>query len=336
MKKYLLIVVVCLFAGCTRMVKLEQKHSPAEFTSVFYKPSCAGGFKIFALPPDDSALLMLEVYHPDTARVMIPRDGFKRVVAMSSTYAAHLEAADRLDRLVGVSSPQYISSEAVKELDLPDVGHDGAMNYEQLLAVKPELVMLYGVGGPSPIVGKLEELGIPYVYLSDFEEQTPLGRAEWLVASGALVGADMRDEFARIKQAYKPVEDSVAVMINAPYGGTWFLPGRDGYMSRLIADAGGYIVATQQSGSSSVPIDYEPALVALSRADLWLCPGASTSLKELEVAVPKARFSGAVWNQLPRFYEDGAMRPDSVLGELKMIMAGSAPTDSLRYFYRLK
>lgn len=335
MKKILPLLLLFSAFGCTHVVKKAQQHDTSEFTEIYFEPAYASGFRIKALP-GDSTSLMLEVFNPDTARIVIPRGGFRRVVAMSSTYVAHLEAAGRLDRLVGVSSPQYISSPAVRAMSLPDVGHDGAMNYEQLLAVKPELVMLYGVGGPSPIVPKLEELGVPYVYVSDFSEQLPLGRAEWIVASGALVGADMRPIFNDVRSAYMPLAGEKSVMINAPYGGAWFIPGTEGYMSRLIADAGARIVAPQRSGSDSTPIDSEEALMALTKAEIWLCPGAASNRAELEMAVPKARFQGNVWNQTADFYESGAVRPDSVLSELKMILSGTAPTDSLRYFYKVK
>ena len=335
MKKILPLLLLLSSFGCTNVVKKEQQHDISEFSATYFEPTYASGFRIKSLP-DDSTSLMLEVFSPDTSRIIIPRGGFQRVVAMSSTYVAHLETAGRLDRLVGVSSPQYISAPAVRAMSLPDVGYDGAMNYEQLLAVKPELVMLYGVGGASPIVPKLEELGVPYVYVSDFSEQLPLGRAEWIVASGALVGKDMRPVFDDIKAAYMPTEGDKAIMINAPYGGAWFIPGADGYMSRLIADAGARIVAPQRSGSDSTPIDSEEALMALTKADLWLCPGGATNLAELELAVPKSRFKGDVWNQTADFYESGAVRPDSVLSELKMIFNGTVPADSLRYFYKVK
>lgn len=329
MNRILLIITALTLFSC---VRIDKPKAPEAFKDTYYEPRHAEGFRI--LSADDQ--LMLEVYSPDTARIVIPREGFRRIVCMSSTYVAHLEAAGRLDRLVGASSPQYISSEAVKAMSIPDVGHDGAMNYEQLVAVKPELVMLYGIGGPSPIVGKLEELDIPYVYIADFEEQSPLGRAEWVVATGALVGEDMRPMFSSVEAAYRPVEDSVRVMINAPYSGSWFIPGRDGYMAQLLRDSGAQLMVDEPDGVKSNPIDSEEALFALSKADVWLCPGASTNLKELKLAVPKARFAGDVWNQTARFYEDGSIRPDSVLGEMKLIMRGEAPADSLRYFYRLR
>lgn len=326
----LFIIISAIF--CIACARVDKQPGTEEFHEVYYEPQYASGFRIFSNGDDR----MLEVYSPDTARIVIPRNGFKRIVCMSSTYVAHLEEAGRLDRLVGASSPQYISSEKVREMKVPDVGYDGAMNYEQLLAVKPELVMLYGVGGPSPIVSKLEELDVPYVYISDFEEPTPLGRAEWVVATGALVGEDMRPAFESVVSAYRPVNDSVKVMINAPYSGSWFIPGRDGYMAKLLRDSGARLMVEEPGGVESRPVDSEKALYALSKAEVWLCPGGSTSLPELKVAVPKARFNGPVWNQTPRFYEDGSIHPDSVLGELKMIMHGTTPADSMRYFYRLR
>lgn len=336
MKRLIPILTGLLLAvGCTRVVSLPPAHDCAEFTAEVYSPAHASGFRLMSLP-GDSSLLMLEVYRPDTARIVIPEGGFRRLVVMSSTYVAHLEAAERLDRLVGASSPDYITSPRVRAMSLPDVGHDGAMNYEQLLAVKPEMVLLYGVGGPSPIVPKLEELRVPYVYISDFEEQSPLARAEWAVATGALVGSDLRQWFAGVERAYRPDSAAVRVMVNAPYGGSWFIPGREGFMSRLIADAGGRIVAPQTPGADSRPIDMEQALVSLADADVWLCPGSAETLSDLRSALPKARFAGAVWNQTSDFYENGAARPDSVLSELKAILRGEAPADSLRYFYRLK
>ena len=328
-------LIACIFViiGLTGCVRTGNQPAPEAFKEVFFEPQHADGFRVLR----SGSQLMLEVYSPDTARIVIPEGGFQRIVCMSSTYVAHLEAAGRLDRLVGASSPQYISSERVKEMSVPDVGYDGAMNYEQLLAVKPELVMLYGIGGPSSIEGKLKELDVPYVYISDFEEQSPLGRAEWVVATGALVGEDMRPMVDSVTAAYRPTSvEPVNVMINAPYSGSWFIPGRDGYMAQLLHDSGARLMVDEPEGVESKPIDSEQALYALSQARVWLCPGASTSLAELKLAVPKARFSGYVWNQTSRFYEDGAIRPDSVLGELKMIMQGNATADSLRYFYRLK
>lgn len=302
------------------------------FTEEYYTPISAQGFD---LKQDSAGGLLLRTFRPDTMFTVIPEGGFRRIVAMSSTQVGYLEAAGAADRLVAASSPQYITSEVVRAMNLPDVGHDGAMNWEQLLAVSPDMVLIYGIGGPSPIEPKLKELGVPYVYISDFQENNPIGRAEWLVAVAALAGSDARKLMGRINRNYEPTGGNLSVMLNAPYGGTWFVPGRRNYMSILVADAGGQIVARQEDSSESSPIDLEEALVDIAKSDLWLCPGEARSLAQLRQAVPKARFQGRAWNQTPDFYERGAARPDEVLAELQTIINGSAP-DSLHYFYRLR
>ncbi len=36
--------------------------------------------------------------------------------------------------------------------------------------------------------GKLNELGIPFMYVGDYLEESPLGKAEWMVALSEVVG----------------------------------------------------------------------------------------------------------------------------------------------------
>lgn len=328
MRKFLFAALI--LAGCTHVAKLPQDYPAKDFTNTYYTPEYASGFELLSLP-SDSSRLMLRTFAPDTMEVVIPKGGFKRIVAMSSTYVAYLQEADALSVLVGASSPQYLTA----KVDLPDVGYEGAMDYETLLATKPELVLIYGIGGPSTIADKLDALSVPYIYISDFQEQQPLGRAEWQVAVAALAGRDLRTHFGQIATNYTPAPGSVPIMLNAPYGGTWFIPGKEGYASQFIADAGGQLRIEQAEGTESQAINEERALVALTEAKVWLCPGQASTLSELKQAVPKSRFTGTVWNQRPDFYESGAARPDRVLAELKLIFAGEAP-DSLHYFYKLK
>ena len=42
--------------------------------------------------------------------------------------------------------------------------------------------------------GKLRELGIPYIYIGDYMEESPLGKAEWLMVAAEL--CNVRDKGA--------------------------------------------------------------------------------------------------------------------------------------------
>lgn len=321
---------VLLLSSCTRAVSVPQADM---YGSNYYTPTYSTGFTIRSLPGDES-MLMLETYRPDTMQTIIPRGGFGSVAVMSSTYVGLLHAAGADGKIVAASSRQHITDNAVRERAV-EIGYEGAMDYEALLSAKPEVALIYGIGGPSAIAAKLDELSVPYVYVGDFEETHPLGRAEWMVALGALCGTDAREIFSRVTEAYRPVAGNVAVMINAPYSGNWFIPGKESYMSRLIADAGGTLTIDLPHGSESKPVDMEQALPALSRADVWLSPGSADSSADLKTVVPKADFKGRVWNQNPDFYELGAAFPDSVLGELKLIFSG-CEADTLHFFRRVQ
>lgn len=332
MKKFIpALLLLLLTVGCTRIVKL---NDTAQYTVDRYVPQYASGFRLKSRPAD-TASVMLEVYRPDTMRIIIPRGGFRSIMCLSSTYVGALAELGESGRISAVSAKEFITDPTVRA-HAADVGYDGAMNYEAMLAAKPDIALIYGIGGPSPIAPKLDELAVPYIYINDFEEQDPLGRAEWSVALGALAGRDnAAARFSRIAEAYRPVAGSVPVMINAPYSGAWFIPGSDNYMIRLLHDAGARLTAPAHDGVDSKPIDIEEALPALKNADIWLFPGQAASIAQLGQMVPKARFDGPVWNQTPDFYESGASRPDLVLKELQAIVKGESP-DSTRYFIRLK
>ncbi|MCM1310812.1 MAG: ABC transporter substrate-binding protein [Bacteroides sp.] len=330
MNKYCLLIPLLALCGC--------KNTPhcadaADFTQTVYEPEYATGFKIYSLP-NDFGRQAVEIYRPDTMRIVVPEGGFKSVMCMSSTYVGALSQLGADSMIVAVSNRDYIVNPYVSH-HAAEAGYEGAMDYEAILAAKPEVAMIYGIGGHSPIEAKLKELNIPYVYINDFEEQNPLGRAEWMVAIGALVGKDAAANFDAVKAAYCPTSGETMVMINAPYSGNWFIPGRDNYMSKLITDAGGKLSASQQAGAESTVIDLEEAIPALNNSQVWLNPGQAGSLADAQRLIPKARINAEVWNQTSDFYESGASRPDLVLDELKMIFSGTE-SDSLRYFVRLK
>lgn len=323
MKRLAIPLILLIAASCTP----ERKEADTSaYTHEIYTPEYAGGFALKSLP-DDTTMLALEVYKPDTTRIIIPQGGFGKVACMSSTYVGMLAEAGSAERIAGVSNVSHVTNPAVRNSAV-EIGYEGAMDYEALIASGAELTLIYGIGGETPVAAKLEELGLPYVYISDFEEQDPLGRAEWLVALGALTGKDMAARFREIAAAYEPAEGNTPVMLNAPYGGAWFIPGKEGYMSRLVSDAGGEITVRQPSGVQSQPVDMEDAIPALERAEIWLNPGTSAE-------VAHARFRGKAWNQRPDFFESGAVRPDKVLSELKLIFKG-CEADTLHYFQRLR
>ena len=222
-----------------------------------------------------------------------------------------------------------------------------------------DLVLLYGVNGASGMEPKLRELGIPFMYVGDYLEESPLGKAEWMVALSEVVGCRSEGEkvFAEIPVRYNALKQRVAenaldapsVMLNMPYGDSWFMPSAGSYAVRLIEDAGGDYIYKKNTGNASTPVDMEEAYLLASAADLWLNVGMASTLGEVKAACPKFADTrcfrnGYVYNNNARtnaaggndYFESGVVHPELVLRDLIKIFHPELVEEDFVYYKRLK
>lgn len=371
----LILLLALAFTGCR-----SKSSKLADFNTPLYTPEYASGFDIRSA--DGRQSVLVTVTNPwqgadsITTRLFILRDGeqvpedfdgqllegdARRIVAMSSTHIAMLDVIGEVGRVTGVSGIDYISNSDIQARrdSIGDVGYEGNINYELLLSLDPDLVLLYGVNGASAMEGKLKELGIPFMYVGDYLEESPLGKAEWLVALSEVVGKRAKGEkvFADIPLRYNALKQRVAdnaidapsVMLNTPYGDSWFMPSADSYVARLIADAGGDYIYKKNTGNTSTPIDLEEAYLLASAADMWLHVGAANTFGELKAACPKFADTrcfrnGDVYNNNARtntaggndYYESAVVHPDLLLRDLIKIFHPELVEEDFVYYKRLK
>lgn len=293
----------------------------------------------------------------------------RKVVCMSSSYVAFIDALGETETIKGVSGASYITNDSIRARlgrgSVRDVGHDSNMNYEVLAGMRPDIVFIYGVyGDNSAMTRKLDELGIKYMYIGDYVEQSPLGKAEWLVAFGEMF--DRREQamevFDSVRTNYERLRDEVEgrvmllssnkpkVMLNAPYRDTWFVPGDRSYMARLIGDAQGDYACAGVDSEQSRPISIESAYIFASGSDVWLNPGQASTEAELIAGNPRFGeirpvVNGRVFNCNKRstpgggsdFWESGAVRPDIVLRDMvKMFYPWMLPGYEPYYFNKVE
>lgn len=299
----------------------------------------------------------------DTAAALRPgeiRYPIRKAVCMSSTHVAFLDAVGSIGVVKGVSGLDFITNPAVHAGDAKDVGYDNNLNYEMIVALQPDAVFIYGLTGENAAVAKLQQLGVPVVYISDYLENDPLGRAEWIVPFGLLTGRmeDAVAQFMHTENEYNSLGERVAgsvddrpeVMLNSPYKDVWYLPGDRSYMVRLLGDAGGDYLGKGEDTDVSRPVSAEKALVLMARADYWLNPGRARDMAQLRA--DNRRFAtlpvvqkGKVYNNNARitpmggsdFWESGAVRPDVVLSDMVRILHPDLlPEHELYYFRKLE
>lgn len=373
-----MICVTASLYGCAG----DSASLPNDFTTIIYTPEHASGFDIRENNRNPSTLVTIRnPWQGDTdveQYLLILRDGARypgnfpgqvvhapvhRVVCMSTSHVALFDAIGQAKRICGVSGIDYISNSYVREHrmcgEVRDVGYDTNLNFELLYAMRPDIVLLYGVTGENPVITrKLEELAIPYIYIGDYMEESPLGKAEWMVVAAEL--CDLReagiDSMRRIAGNYNRLKERIAatpagkrprVMLNTPYRDTWFMPSTRSYMVRLIEDAGGEYIYTKNRSNASVAVDLEEAYLLANEADCWINVGACNTLQELTSQNPKfatvpAVRNRRVWNNNRRqtpaggsdFWESGVVRPDRILEDLHTVFSeDGAPTC---YYKRLE
>lgn len=371
----ILFVLSFTLAACT-----NKKSKFEDFNKNIYTPEYASGFTICGV--DDMESVIITSTNPwqgadsVSTHLFIARNGesapegfsgqvldgdARRIVAMSSTHIAMLDAVGAVNSIVGVSGLDYISNPNIlsRRDSVGDVGFEGNINYELLLSLDPDIVLLFGLNGESAMEGKLNELGIPYMYVGDYLEESPLGKAEWLVALSEIIGKreDGVKSFEDIPARYNNLKKSVAeaalespkIMMNTPYGDSWFMPSTKSYAVQLIHDAGGVYVYGKNTGNASLPIDLEEAYLLTSEADIWINVGMANTLDDVARMCPKFTDTrcfrnGEVFNNNARtnaaggndYYESAVVNPDLLLRDLIKIFHPELVEEDFVYYKKLK
>lgn len=368
------------FTSMLFLLSCENRKSISEiFDKDLYNPHFSSNFKIST--DKDSVNSLITVYNPwqgsedVSSEFLVARDGnippgFKgeivkgkveRIICMSSTHIAMLEALGKDSLIVGVSGLQYVSNRYVNQNKdtIPDIGYEGNIDYERLLAVNPDLVLLFSVNGASGMEPKLKEFGIPYIYIGDYVEEDPLGKVEWIMPVAEILGIrdkgleifeDVRRNYTRLVEKVQCSEtEAPKVMVNAPFANSWFMPSTDSYVARMIKDAGAEYVYGFNTGNSSEPIDLESALKLVSSSHFWINIGDVRNKKQLLAQFPKFSdtpcvVNGNIYNNNLKTtpgggndcYESGAVRQDLVLRDLIKIFHPELIEEDFTYYLRLE
>lgn len=363
--------LMCVLGACRPRGNAELR----DFTRTVYAPSYAVGFEIVGRADGRSTILKTkrpwQGAEGEETALFIARDGepapagFKgqtvkagarRIVCMSSSYVAMLSELHAVNRIVGLSCRDYISNDSVaaRRAAIAEVGYEGSVDYETLVAVAPDIVLLYGLNGLSAMEAKLRELGIPFVYMGDYLEENPLGKAEWLVpvaeilderAAGEAVFGALVPRYEAMKARVDSVTSRPAVMLNAPYGDSWFMPADGSYVVRLIHDAGGRYIYECNHGTRSEPVDMETAMRLLAEADVWCNVNGFADLADVRRRLPNTAAvfcvrAGRVYADDRRlnaaggndYWESGILHPDVVLRDwIKILHPERVPEDFVYY-----
>ena len=377
-RPFLHTLLLCATLWC--MCACGSQSNIDDFHQILYSPSHATGFRIICAEGKQSTIIcvtnpwqsannvetMLFIARagekaPSGFRGQVLQGEAKRVVCMSSSHIAMLDAIGAVESVVGVSGKDFITNPYIiaHRHSVADVGYDGNINFELLVAQRPDIVLLYGVTGACSMQSKLDELGIPYIYIGEYVEQDPLGKTEWLISLAEIVGC--REQgiayFSQVPQRYNHLKSMAAaatspqpkVMLNTPYADSWFMPSSTSYLARLIADAGGDYIYKRNTSNHSLPIDLEQAALLTTETDIWLHVEGVSTLQDLRQQYPKFANMpcvqrGEIYNCDKRrvlgggndYWESGVVQPDIILRDLIKIFHPELVSEAFVYYRKIE
>lgn len=287
----------------------------------------------------------------------------QRMVLMSATHVALIErlreySPDVWDRVAGVmwgKSYQWFFPEVERRLSegkLVDVGAAWSPDYERLVALNPDLVVIYTFEG-DPVRSKLEELRIPYVVNSEYLETTLLGRFEWIKLFGALLGLDdvAAKVFDLVESRYvliaHKVSASIATLNLRPvkvawfsvFRGTIYVAGGLSYVANSISDLNAVYAFSDLRSTGGAQVSLEDFVARARDADvLVVSTDLLTSLEALTGELPQiAEFRAVREGRVYRFhssiYQLGYMDTEGWFLDLAaMLYPDLFPGHELSYF----
>ncbi len=364
---------IAIVASCSPSPKVDStspiqilKEIPPKYATGFTTFETSYGYLISVLKPYPGADKPLYyLISEDSIQLTLPdsiafiKSPVSRMVCTSTSHIPLLTYLGKANTLVGFPNLDYISSVEVRkniaEGKVTDVGNSMDLNIEELLALSPDLIMIYSMKDLQK-ADRLKSFGLKTVLNADFMETDPLGRAEWIKVMGYLIGEERAADsvFAQIESNYltskallKEKKDTVTVFSGSLYGDAWFMPGGNNYAAKLLIDAGFDYLWEEDTHTEFIQLGFESVFEKAVDAAFWVSPAPFPDLNALSSS--DSRYSGfralklgnvfVYDNQIGEtggniYLEEGYIRPDLILKDLIKIHQPELLPEHKLYFYR--
>ena len=287
----------------------------------------------------------------------------KTIVVTSTTHIPSLEMLNEVNSLVGFPHCDYISSDKVrKRIDakkVKELGNNHDLNTEVLLDLQPNIIIGYGIDNKNPTLDNLQKSGLNVMLNGDWNEETALGKAEWIKFFGALYGKQKRANkiFSTIETDYlktleiaKLAKTTPTILAGDMFEDRWYLPKGTSWGSQLLKQANGNYLWHETKGTGSLSLSFETVYETAKTASIWITSGQFSSLKEMSDSNPHYKKFNAFRNKnvysFSRkkgktggilYYELAPNRPDIVLKDIvKILHPELLPSYEPFFFEKLK
>ncbi|WP_026182922.1 ABC transporter substrate-binding protein [Methanothermococcus thermolithotrophicus] len=281
------------------------------------------------------------------------------VVVMSSTHIALMQPLNSdgsvIDSVKGImwgGGYTWYFDDIKQGLDngsIVDVGSSYSPNYDIIINISPQAVLVYPGYSGDAIIAKCNDLNITYIANAEYLEDSYLARCEWVKMFAAYYNKeDMASKYftkvekkalnvRRLTRGKEPV--LVAWGKNYPsYGGT-YVPKAQSYIAKgIMDDCHGNYIFSDYPGTGSAKIDYETFAERAKGADIWVVPSNTNWLSNFKNDHPgydlfKSVQNGKLFCISEDYWQFGLMNTDEVLMDLGTIIHPDAFSGRTTHYF---
>ncbi|RUM34128.1 MAG: hypothetical protein DSY33_02855 [Archaeoglobus sp.] len=344
-KIVILIVLASIILGCS-----AYHVKSTEYAKLFSVRNHSG----YVILRDTSGrkIVLFNSKKPDIKADLFIKVPVRRVVVLSTGIVSYIEALNSTDSIVGVPHCKWYYrniEEYLKKGKIKDVGTVENPNYEEILALKPDVVFIPAKFISGSVVRKFKSLGIPYVSCGYWLEENPIGKLEWIKFFGYFLGKERlaTEYFNSAEKRIMRIEEKVRglnktkVVYALILNGRILVPGGKSYHAKLVEMAGGSYVFSDINSAGYVTISKEELLAKASNADVFIAVymGTPVSIKEITEQVPgiantKPFRERRVYAMQPWIWQHSC-EVDRILEDLTAILHPAVYSHKLVMFRRL-
>lgn len=280
------------------------------------------------------------------------------IIVYSSVHLSMINDLGEISKVKGACETKYITSDKIIQLirqgKISDVGKSTSPNLETIIDLKGKVIIASPFQNSD--YGSIKKLNIPIIESADYMENNPLGRCEWIKFFGLLLNREkeadslfnsVESNYLYLKQLVEKEEYIPTVISEKKYGGTWFVPAGESYMSNFFKDAGANYLYKNTKGTGSKALTFESVLEKCINSDFWLIKYYAennmtyNSLKE--EYTPYSNFKAFKNKTIygcntirNSYYDDITIHPDYILKDLISIFHPNLlPKYNRRYFKKI-
>ena len=281
------------------------------------------------------------------------------VIVTSTTHIPSLEMLGVTNSLIGFPNLNFVSSSEIRARieakKVKEIGREQNLNTEVILDLNPDLIIGFGIDNNNPTYDNLEKSGLKVIFNGDWNEQSPLGKAEWIKFFGVLYGLNKKATtiFNQIEKDYnstvllaKNAITKPIILCGEMYENVWYMPQGNSWSSLFLKDAKTDYLWANTPGTGSLSLPFETVLEKAQKAEYWF-QGSFSSFAEMQNSnIHYIQFNAFKNKKIYSFsgkkgitggilfYELAGNRPDLVLKDIIKIVHPELLPDYELFFYR--